>query len=114
MNKIKLIMLGFIFFMFANSCTKDDYKNLDCSTVPATFLADVRPIINSNCVSSGCHPAGSGHGDFTSFAGIKGKVNNGSFAKEVLVNKTMPSQGTLSLSDRQKLKCWIDNGALEN
>jgi hypothetical protein len=73
-------------------------------------------ILNTNCTFSGCHNTGSVNGDFTSYAGIKLKVDNGTFSNRVLVTKDMPpnyTSGPSSLSDCDliKLKKWINLGA---
>lgn len=96
------------------ACKKDDYKNLDCNAINARFATDIEPVIKANCLSSGCHESGSRNGDFTEYKGIKGKANNGSLEKRVLTKKDMPSGNPLSLEDRKKIKCWLNNGALDN
>lgn len=111
--KITVIIISLMLLTIL-ACQKDDYNNIDCSTINATFANDVNPIIKSNCLSSGCHNTGSKDGDFTTYAGIKTKANNGSLNRRVLTVKDMPSSGALSLSDRKKIKCWINNGAPNN
>lgn len=97
------------------SCRKkDEYANLDCSTISSAYNANIRPIINANCMSSGCHNAGSVHGDFSTYAGVKAKVDNGSMNTRVLEDKNMPPSGPLPLDARKKIKCWIENGAPNN
>lgn len=84
-----------------------------CDTTNVSFTADIQPIINANCVS--CHTAGgSAPGDFTTYVGIKSKVDNGSFNNRVLVQKNMPPSGPLSTCEQTKIQKWIDNGALNN
>lgn len=100
--------------LLIEACKKDDYKDLDCNSINATYLSDVKPIIQANCLGSGCHNSGSSNGDFTEYKGLKGKANNGSLNKRVLEKKDMPSGGSLSLDDRKKIKCWLNSGALEN
>ncbi len=112
--KKQVILLTLLFGIWWSSCKKDEYKDLDCSTISSSFAANIKPIIDANCTSSGCHNAGSTNGDFTIYNGIKGKANNGSLEKRVLVKKDMPASGALSLDDRKKIKCWIDNGAPNN
>ena len=111
---VRVVVFTVVGGIWWSSCKKDEYKNLDCSTISSAYTANIKPIIDANCVSSGCHNAGSNNGDFTSYTGVHGKVNNGSFEKRVLNNKDMPSSGALSLDNRKKIKCWIDNGALNN
>lgn len=116
MKKLFLLLayLSPLVIPLVQACKKDDYKNLDCGSIPATYQTDIRPIVESNCLSSGCHNSGSANGDFTTYAGLKGKANNGSLNKRVLEKKDMPSGGSLSLEDRKKIKCWLSNGASNN
>lgn len=106
-----IIGLGIVTLL---ACKKDDYKNLDCNAIHAGFKADIEPVIKANCLNSGCHDSGSRHGDFTEYKGIKGKANNGSLEKRVLTKKDMPAGNPLSLDDRKKIKCWLNNGAADN
>ena len=84
----------------AFSCTS---TNLDEIAPPPTggpcdstyvFNGKISKIIEQNCSgiqhASGCHSGGSLNGDFTSYAGIKDKVDGGSFGFRVLQSKDMP------------------------
>lgn len=113
-NPIRPIALLTLFLLIFFSCKKDEYKNLNCSTINATYNITIKPILDANCTSVGCHNTGSANGDFTTYIGVHGKVTNGSFEKRVLNEKTMPTFGPLSFDDRKKIKCWIDNGAPNN
>lgn len=106
-----LAVLSVIIFA---SCKKDNNKTPVCDGSNPTYNADIRSIINSNCTSSGCHDAGSGDGDFTSYNGLEAVLNNGRFESEVLKNQTMPEGTSLSESQLNKLQCWADNGFPEN
>ncbi|MBC7861788.1 MAG: hypothetical protein IAF38_02365 [Bacteroidia bacterium] len=115
MKKFSLItLICFLSFIIYFSCKKKDYKNVDCSALPHTYSANIKPLINSNCAIPGCHVTGFPQGDFTSYSGVKASVNGGTFADAVLYKKTMPQSGALSKDDRQKIKCWIDEGAPNN
>lgn len=98
----------------ALACKKNEYKNLDCGSINASYKNDIKPIIQGNCTSAGCHEAGSLNGDFTIYQGLKGKADNGSLNKRVLEKMNMPTNGALSLNDRKKLKCWLNNSAPDN
>ena len=85
------------------------------SSINSAYNANIKPIITANCTFiGGCHAAGSAYGDLSTHAGLKAKVDNGSLNTRVLVDKNMPPSGALSLDDRKKIKCWINNGAPNN
>jgi hypothetical protein len=93
------------------SCNKKEYKNSDCSQHSHTYAATIKPIIDNSCALSGCHGTASSNGDFTSFAGVKASVEMDKFGDAVLFKQNMPPSGPLSLEERQRIKCWIDEGA---
>lgn len=75
----------------------------------------IKPIIDNNCASSGCHdPGGSGTGDYTSYAGIKPYLDNGSVQFRINLDPAdplhMPLGNVLSSSDKSKLDQWIADG----
>ena len=117
-NQTKKIVLLFLFlfsfFFVINSCKKDEYKNLDCSTISSSYKNNIAPIISSNCLSSGCHNAGSGNADYTTYSGLKAVADNGKLDARALEDKNMPPSGALSLDDRKKIKCWLNSGAPNN
>jgi hypothetical protein len=105
-----IILISFLF----QTCKKDDLKNLNCNTVPSSYNADVKPIITAHCATStGCHSAGSSR-DYSTYSGLKIVADNGSLEKTTLTDKTMPPSGALSLDDRKKIKCWLNNGSQNN
>lgn len=117
----KLLFLIFILagcFGLAFSCKKkdkkDDLNNLDCSTISSGYASNIKPIIDGNCLSSGCHNAGSANGDFTTYAGLKAKVDNGSIDNRVIQQKNMPLNNPLATDELKKIKCWLNSGAPNN
>lgn len=122
-NATQIYLIAFLLTFLFFSCTKDktqaENKHTVCDSLFVSFQADVVSIMNANCSFYGCHSAGSGLGDFTSYSGVKAKVDNGQFQERVLYLMDMPptySSGPKSLSneDIQKLQCWIDDGAQNN
>lgn len=108
------LTLFLLLLLLVEACKKDEYKNLDCSSIAASYSKDIQAIVAANCLTAGCHHSGSANGDFTGYAGLKGKANNGSLNKRVLEKKDMPNGTSLSLDDRKKIKCWLSNGAPQN
>ena len=125
-----LTKIGVFVFLSAsvviNGCKKDigypESKTNSANTVTCdssaavTYTNFVANVLNTNCTLSGCHNSGSSYGDFTSYANIKLKVDDGTFYDRVLVQKDMPptySTGPVSLDDCTlgKLKKWVNNGA---
>lgn len=117
MNKVKTIfsflVVGMIAWLYL-SCEKKEYRKLDCSEHPHAFTADIKPIIDVSCAVVGCHVSGSANGDFTTYAGIRASVEGGNFEDAVLYDQDMPPSGPLPKSQRQAIKCWLEEGAPNN
>ena len=77
------------------------------------YVNKVEPIIQSRCALPGCHVSGpnTAPGDFTQYVEVKAVVDNGRFQTFVLVDRSMPSNGTLSACDLEKLQVWVNAGA---
>jgi hypothetical protein len=76
-----------------------------------SYANQIKSIINTNCAKSGCHDAGSGSRNWTSFDNLKANAAN---IKLRTSNRTMPADTPLSQSDIDLISCWVDDGALDN
>ena len=108
------------FFLFTAAfllgCSKNNEKiKPSCDGSKLTYNSGISTIINSNCNNSGCHNSGSSNGDYTSYSGLSGVLNNGNFNSRVLNKQDMP-KGSAILSQKQlnQLKCWINNSFPKN
>lgn len=91
------------------------YPGAVCETTGVTWSTMVQPLIQARCATSGCHVSGGlGPGDFTQYANVKAKVDDGRFQAEVIQAGSMPPSGRLAPCDIQKLQVWIDAGAPNN
>lgn len=98
----------------ANTSSTPDTFNV-CDSVTISFDRDVEYIIQTSCAkNTNCHASGTTHGNFDSFDTLKMAIDNGSFAEEVFDKQTMPSDTALSALQLQTLKCWIEQGALDD
>ncbi len=116
MKKTYFIITLIIFSIaFLENCKKNDLKNVDCSKVAATYSGSIQPLVASKCsTSSGCHGIGSSLGDYTNYNALKIVADNGSLENKTLNAKSMPPSGALSLNDRKKIKCWLNNSSPNN
>ena len=124
---LKFILFGMT-MIFVISCSSDDSDptvNPDpdmmdpCTSITSTYAADIRPIIDLTCALSGCHVAGgSGDGNFESYNGVKAKADNGSLVSRAVTGGTMPPSNSSgpSLTETQKnlIRCWVEDGAQNN
>lgn len=116
MCSLRLSLLFFLIFTIF-SCSKDEEEVVPvvCDGSNLTYNSGISAIINSNCNASNCHGNNSSHGSYTSFAELQTVMNNGKFNSRVLITQDMPQgSATLTQSQLNKLKCWVDNGFPEN
>jgi hypothetical protein len=108
MKPTNLIFVGLISAVLILSCKKDKVENIQCDGSNPTYTGQIRAIINANCTSNNCHP------NYSTYSGLEGALQNGSFEREVLIDQTMPRNGNLSASELSKIKCWVENDFPEN
>ena len=111
---IALILTCAVVATVFSACLRDQGETDPCLGVPPTFNANAFPVITASCAQTGCHVTGATFGDFTTYAGIKLKVDNGSFYNRTIVQKSMPIGAKLSKQDFNTLKCWLKDGAQNN
>lgn len=117
-TRVPAFVLGV--FLLLNSCYKEKTQFPGGCDVLVSYSSDIKPIINSSCVThlgplTGCHDAWIfEHYKIVPF------INAGIFQNECFVEKTMPVMpndfGVDSLTNDEiiMLKCWIDQGFPEN
>ena len=111
----------FLLVLSLSNCKKDDTNSggsPDCGSLPHAYSTDIKPIVLNNCAISGCHVSGgSGPGDFTTYQALANAATNGSLKDRVIIKKDMPpssSGKTLTQEQRDKILCWINDGAPNN
>jgi uncharacterized membrane protein len=121
MCKTRLFFFMIIAAALIQSCYYDKEELLypgsnaavDCTTINAKFSADIQPLMTSKCATSGCHDATAAGGltlqNYTQISSVKDRIN-----ARAVVEKTMPSSGPLATAEINIIKCWIENGALNN
>ncbi|MEI8136372.1 MAG: hypothetical protein WCH21_03495 [Bacteroidota bacterium] len=97
------LSLAFIFFNCKkNTTTTPNVYASSCSGTKS-FLTNVSPLIQSNCVS--CHSS------YSTYAGVKSASSS---IRSSIVNGSMPKGGSLTDDQKNNIVCWIDAGALNN
>jgi mono/diheme cytochrome c family protein len=85
----------------------------DCQLAGAgnfTYTQHLKPVFDRYC--TGCHDgaAGIGPGDFTTYEGLKPRLDDGEVLEFVVIDKTMPQTGSMPQAARDSVNCWIRNG----
>ena len=106
-------LLGSCYYDKADLLYPGGSSFVDCTTVPASFSANVKPMIINQCSSSGCHDiSASGGLTFSNYDDIKNNITR--IKVRALDEKSMPTSGPLSTADQNMLKCWIESGTPNN
>ena len=89
-------------------------STVNCAGVPASFAANVSPIIQASCATDAtCHGTGSANGpgpllNYTQISNAKASI------KTAVAAGTMPKTGTLTTAQKNSIICWVDAGGLNN
>ena len=75
-----------------------------------SFKDSIKPIIDTNCVKSGCHNGT----QFPDLRVYKNIHDNAGQVKALTANRSMPVNGSLSQAEIDMIGCWVDDGALDN
>jgi hypothetical protein len=90
-----------------------------CDTTPASFSADINPIIQASCAIPGCHNTTGAAGiKLTNYSEIKSQAELNRFLSSIKHESgfsNMPkSANKLADSTITKIECWINNGLLDD
>lgn len=94
----------------ANNCT--DSKLATVEEVPeVSYSGEIRPIIDTNCQTSGCHGDWQGIPSFATYADVKANASNIEFRTS---SGSMPPVGPLPDEEVKLISDWVDQGAPDN
>lgn len=113
MKRVKIIVALVIAVAIFYSCAKDKARPEATPEpcTPVSFANDVMPVINAHCVS--CHNSASSYSPLEDYNTVKLRFDDGSLKQKVLIDKSMPPGG-MSAEEVQKIRCWIEQGGLDN
>jgi len=110
-----IVFAMFILILILNGCANEGGEEtaIDCSGVSLSFTDEVFPVIQSSCVKSGCHGAGSnnGPGELLTFSQISKAKSS---IRSSVSSGEMPRDGRLSANEKNTILCWVENGASNN
>ena len=112
--EIKYVLPIIVFSMVFSSCEYNvdepsDLDGVELCTPDLSFAGSIKPIIDKNCI--GCH---NGIEQFPDLRAHEGLRTNAERVKQQVVSRAMPQGGALSSEEIELIRCWIDNGSLNN
>lgn len=112
---INLILLLFVSIVFTSCLTNVEDSIIDlpidvdvCKTITYTLI--VKPIIDTNCTQ--CHSTNGGQ--FPNLDSYNALSANANAVLAEVQSRRMPKGGSLTTDEIAAIKCWVDNGALNN
>jgi len=109
-NLAIVILMNMLFFSCENHVQEETIPIIEDTLCNAdvSFVNDIKPIVDANCIE--CH-GGTRFPDLRTYEGVS---NSADRVKTQVVNRTMPQGGSLSNDQIELIRCWIENGALNN
>ena len=99
-------------FLMISNCTSED---IDRCTTPVSFDAQIKPILETNCIKSGCHNGDNGTTlNWSVFANVQAKAE---LIKTKTTDKSMPADKApngLPQEQIDLIACWVNQGAKNN
>lgn len=86
----------------------------NCQTEALSYTGNIKQLVDTRCAISGCHVAGTGRVNLTTYAGVKQVADNGLMRQKVIVEKSMPPSGPLPSCEMLQIDAWLKAGAPEN
>jgi hypothetical protein len=111
---VLVVICGIPFLV--SDCASEDIDRSVCATLgTVSFQDDIKPILETNCIKSGCHNGDNGATlNWSVFANVQAKA---SAIKTRTGNKSMPADIAptgLPQSQIDLIACWVDQGAKNN
>ena len=89
-------------------------NNVVNSSTSVSFQTQIKPLLETNCIKSGCHNGDNGADrNWSVFANVQAKASG---IKTRTGNRSMPADNANALSQDQidLIACWVDSGAQNN
>ena len=112
MKAIKIIILILITGYVGFSCESSTYDDISGEVVNPTYTANVKKIINSNCLS--CHSAAAGqYPTMETYMQVRDAAENGNMICRIddqSCGSVMPQSGRMPQTNINTIKKWAANG----
>lgn len=95
------------------NCTTTITETILSSTT-VSYSGDIFPILQTNCIKSGCHNGDNGADrNWSTFSNVKANAQG---IKTRTGNRSMPKDNPSALTQAQidMIACWVDSGAMDN
>lgn len=106
-----LVVIGSIIFSACSTNVEEPMEEVvtnSCKTV--SYASTVKSIIDANCIE--CHSQNGGQ--FPNLDTYNALSSNANSVLSEVESRRMPIGGSLTTAEITSIKCWVQNGALNN
>ena len=96
----------------AANCEVTSNQTIERGLTGISYANEIQNILNTSCNFSGCHGAGGVLSNLTNYIGVEANKNNIKF--KLQTSQMPPQPVNITSENRQKIICWIDDGAPNN
>lgn len=119
MSKRVLLFLLIVIISFTACSDDDDNGNNgseNCETEGMRYTEDIKPIIDANCATAGCH-SGNTSRPMNTYEAVRDYALDGSLVTRINLPasnpQSMPPSGPLDDCTIEKITAWVNDGAPE-
>jgi uncharacterized membrane protein len=122
MKELKITSIITLALLLLNGCYYDVeeeiYPTIDCSVLDMSYLADILPILTSNCYT--CHSAAANFGNITLeghdqlLRYVDDSTLLGAIKHEAGFSPMPQNRAQILQCEIEKIEAWIQQGALNN
>lgn len=107
-TSFKVLFLAVFFTSCLTNVEEEIVIEDTCETT--SYSLNVQPIISNNCTQ--CHSTNGGQ--FPNLESYNGVSANANKVLAEVESRRMPIGGSLTSAEIEAIKCWVNNGALNN
>lgn len=104
-------LLAVVILSTVSSCVYNDLPEPTCATGSVSYVADIKPIIETKCLLSGCHGSSPSLPDWGVLSEVQAQAQD---IKRRTRDRSMPATGSLTQEQIDLITCWVDDGAPNN
>lgn len=111
MHKVLACLLVVVILTIQQACVYNDLPEPSCMPGEVSYVADIKPIIETKCLLSGCHGSDPGLPNWGLLSELQASAPE---VKRRTRDRSMPATGTLTQQQIDLITCWVDDGAPSN
>lgn len=116
MDRLRLFWTLLLIMLVLSSCEynveNEEVFVDDLCITTVSYSATIRPLIDNNCMP--CHNGDGNESLAPNLTTYEGVESVSLLVKALTQSRAMPKEGSITNAEIAAIKCWVDNGALNN